>query len=560
MKRNIVYLATSLLVVSSALVEVQAHNQGGHSDGYQQTSDQNNNFFRPMKRERKVRRRGGWYRLFRASGNGGASSEMMWPTADADSTTTTMDTATTIDLLANDTGTGLKLKNLFTNTQAGGAVTSSAGGVTYTPPAGFAGIDEFWYVVTDSRGRSSAARVTVDVSGTNLTAAADETNQGFTIPEAVNQDPLNPEAISPEFINQAPINGLEGLANTPTGETTAGVKCDYAEDTYNGSESIAANSEAEWSCSESERLLTANGLPEHEVGTFPSEANPNTITEQTVSKTFPLTPTKAETMSTPDVIAYALNGVKIDAVTSGSCNFTGDECSTTDNSGFWSIEALEQDHFDFGSDDNNGYVQADGAYTYHGLPNGFLKNQGASDAVMTLIGWAADGFPVYGLHGHSVADDVDSDLKEMTGSYKQVENTDDSRPSTTTYELGTFTQDWQYVEGSGDLDECNGRTGVTPEFPDGIYHYFATKTFPFVPRCVKGVIEEAGDGVNIPDFTPVPELTETPGVTETPDFPVNPALTEENPEVGTQPETTEIPDFVGTPPPTTDIASAEGMK
>jgi len=52
--------------------------------------------------------------------------------------------------------------------------------------------------------------------------------------------------------------------------------------------------------------------------------------------------------------------------------------------------------------------------------------------------------------------------------------------------MGTFLQDFEYVAGLGDLDECNGRTGVTPEFPKGIYHYFATETFPYLQRCVKG--------------------------------------------------------------------------
>jgi hypothetical protein len=52
--------------------------------------------------------------------------------------------------------------------------------------------------------------------------------------------------------------------------------------------------------------------------------------------------------------------------------------------------------------------------------------------------------------------------------------------------LGHFTSDWKYVVGSGDLDECNGRYGVTPEFPKGTYHYYITDTYPFVQRCVKG--------------------------------------------------------------------------
>ena len=34
--------------------------------------------------------------------------------------------------------------------------------------------------------------------------------------------------------------------------------------------------------------------------------------------------------------------------------------------------------------------------------------------------------------------------------------------------------DWNYYEDLGDLDECNGRFGPTPEYPDGIYHYVST--------------------------------------------------------------------------------------
>ena len=33
---------------------------------------------------------------------------------------------------------------------------------------------------------------------------------------------------------------------------------------------------------------------------------------------------------------------------------------------------------------------------------------------------------------------------------------------------GRFTQDWDYSEGLGDLDEFNGRFAVTPDYPDGI--------------------------------------------------------------------------------------------
>jgi hypothetical protein len=74
----------------------------------------------------------------------------------------------------------------------------------------------------------------------------------------------------------------------------------------------------------------------------------------------------------------------------------------------------------------------------------------------------------------------------MRGSYGFVKDIDSSRPSTELYALGTFGQDWEFVEGLGDLDKCNGRWGVTPEFPLGIYHYYATDSYPYLQRCVKG--------------------------------------------------------------------------
>jgi hypothetical protein len=51
---------------------------------------------------------------------------------------------------------------------------------------------------------------------------------------------------------------------------------------------------------------------------------------------------------------------------------------------------------------------------------------------------------------------------------------------------GIFVEDFAYVAGSGDLDECSGRFGVTPEFPGGTYYYVLTSDFPFVPRAFRG--------------------------------------------------------------------------
>ena len=110
---------------------------------------------------------------------------------------------------------------------------------------------------------------------------------------------------------------------------------------------------------------------------------------------------------------------------------------------------------------------------------------------MTLIAWAADGFPIYARYGYSGVMNSASPLVKMKGSYQLTLTQSPTRPSIDTFPLGTFKQDWEYVEGSGDLDECNGRFGVTPEFPNGIYHYYGTDTYPYLQRCVKGVVEDA---------------------------------------------------------------------
>ena len=183
-------------------------------------------------------------------------------------------------------------------------------------------------------------------------------------------------------------------------------------------------------------------------------------------------------------ISYRLGRrLKFDPATAGSCSTTG--CSLIGNTGAWSIEALGQSSFNFGVDGSNAHVQPDGAYHYHGMPEGVLLKAGKGTA-MTLVGFALDGFPVYARYGYSVATDASSAIKVLRASYRTKSSPDSGRPATTTYAMGTFTQDWEYVAGLGDLDDCNGRFGVTPEYPNGIYHYVITDTYPYIQRCLRG--------------------------------------------------------------------------
>ena len=277
--------------------------------------------------------------------------------------------------------------------------------------------------------------------------------------------------------------------------STADILCDLNELTFNNDESVNANSSYGWTCNTQNRMLTGNGIPNHEVGTFPNTNNPNTISIQTINKTFTNNPgtisnTGIAIGSPGSAIAYALNSVKFDPGTAGTCSDSG-SCSLGPPAlGSWSIEALGHNTFNFGDDMNHAHVQPGGAYHYHGVPELYLTKLGKGKT-MTLVGWAADGFPVYARYGYTDANDSSSAIKVVKSSWKLKAIEDNGRPSTNlktsvTIPLGAFTQDFEYVDGYGDLDQCNGRIGVTPEFPDGIYHYMASDDFPFFSRCLKG--------------------------------------------------------------------------
>jgi hypothetical protein len=125
-------------------------------------------------------------------------------------------------------------------------------------------------------------------------------------------------------------------------------------------------------------------------------------------------------------------------------------------------------------------VQPNGAYHYHSQPTGIMKKYDYRRKPL-LLGYAADGFPVYALFGYSKAADANSTVVELQPSYRIKRGTRPNGPGGR-YD-GTYTRDFEYVRDLGDLDQCNGRTGVTPEYPDGTYYYVITAQFPSIPRC-----------------------------------------------------------------------------
>ena len=90
-----------------------------------------------------------------------------------------------------------------------------------------------------------------------------------------------------------------------------------------------------------------------------------------------------------------------------------------------------------------------------------------------IIGWAYDGIPIYGAFGFDDTDNIQSSSRRMQTSYKIDVNRITNRPSVTDWPAGSFIEDY-YYDSTGDLDEHNGRFAKTPDFPDGIYAYYAT--------------------------------------------------------------------------------------
>ena len=305
--------------------------------------------------------------------------------------------------------------------------------------------------------------------------------------------------------------------------STVGVLTDINESVYNDDESVNAYSIFSWTSDDMDRILSGNGIPNHEVGTFPNPNNPNTISEQNVNQTFSLCPalvseTGVQVGGPAGAIAYAINSVKFDPATAGRCDDDG-VCSLAQGQGQWNIEALGHEIFDFGDDMNHAHVQPSGEYHYHGMPE-LLIDLLEDDQSMTLVGWASDGFPVYARYGYADANDSGSEVISLQPSWRLKTEPDEGRPDTLTaleggpgqetiypnipIQLGAFTQDFEYVEGHGDLDECNGRIGVTPEFPEGIYYYMVTDDFPYFSRCLKGDFAGGGGGGGVPNCEDVP--------------------------------------------------------
>lgn len=224
------------------------------------------------------------------------------------------------------------------------------------------------------------------------------------------------------------------------------------------------------------RYIFSNGIPDHHTGQFPNGGNPHTISEQRHRYRVSASPKVAANITRVELwpMGVAINGVPFDP---GAAEFWN-----RDRSSGWRYEALSGS-INLGLDSHNAHVQPNGAYHYHGIPSGVVAGQ-QKNKHSKLIGYAADGFPIYALYGYVDPSNPDKGVKKFVTSHQVKKGFRRGGPGGEY--TGTFVQDYEYVKGLGDLDDCNGRSGKTPEYPNGTYAYFLTEAYPVIPRCLKG--------------------------------------------------------------------------
>jgi hypothetical protein len=256
--------------------------------------------------------------------------------------------------------------------------------------------------------------------------------------------------------------------------------------------------------------ISTTGVPGYVTGPF-QDGNPSQAQNQNAIFKIPLNPTQNTgnlTATSGGNIGIFINGVALfdyrDGVawntsTNALCGGPGNPpCSGTT---YWNRDAVPAEKPGF--DCSKGHP-AMGNYHHHQNPSAYKLDLTVISTICDLydadglysidstvhsplIGYAYDGFPIYGAYGYKNADGTGG-VTRIKSSY-QIRNistrsiwadgTDvpDGPSVSTTYPLGYFREDYEFVSHAGQadyLDEHNGRFCITPEYPNGIYCYFAT--------------------------------------------------------------------------------------
>ena len=256
--------------------------------------------------------------------------------------------------------------------------------------------------------------------------------------------------------------------------------------------------------------VNATGLPAYKVGPY-LDGNPNQAGNQNAIYKFPLVPTPNTGTLSPTTggnIGVFINGVSMydfrdgvawNTTTNAPCGGPGNPTCTGTPAWYRDAIIAERPGFDCSKGHPGGTN-----YHHHQNPSAFdmdlvvlsnICNLYDADGLYTintaqhspLIGFAYDGYPVYGAYGYTNADGSGGitriksgfQLRNITVRTLAADGTDvaDGPAVSTSYPLGYYREDYEWIAHPTDpsyLDVHNGRFCVTPEYPAGTYCYFAT--------------------------------------------------------------------------------------
>ena len=264
-------------------------------------------------------------------------------------------------------------------------------------------------------------------------------------------------------------------------------------------------------------IFTSNNIPNHDVGAntttgtnFASQVAANSLAY--VLKV-PRQPVKTSTASYVRKVGGSLtlngimlNGVDLDVDSAFCYNTefttplqiglgTRDQCGLFAD--WYAVPAANPDYVVL--DEYTGHP-FDGRYHYHGdneslsnVEEGDLENPPSSivdPSGSPVIGFAPDGFPIYGHYFYDGQENVVRKAKSSWTTYTSERvapaGSSDPVPPIATHDRGIFVEDWYYQEGLGDLDECNGMVDAY-----GNYGYYYTQGYPYGPLCSFGVVDDS---------------------------------------------------------------------
>ena len=255
--------------------------------------------------------------------------------------------------------------------------------------------------------------------------------------------------------------------------------------------------------------VSTHGIPAYITGPF-LDGNPSLASDQNAIYKFPLNPVQNTGTATPVTmgnIGVFINGASLfDSRDGVSWNNNtqaegGGPIQGPPGQGVWNRDAIVAERAGF--DCAKGHP-AMGNYHHHQNPSAFnldlnvLSNVCdlyAADGLYTidpnqhspLLGFAYDGFPIYGAYGYANADGTGGITRIKSGFQLRNITTRTTAPNgntvtagpavSTTYPLGHYREDYEFIPHPGQddyLDIHNGRFSVTPEYPNGTYAYFCT--------------------------------------------------------------------------------------